>query len=304
MNFDLNAKSSPQRQPRRAASGQKTSAKKTSPARNSSNRGASAQKLLTASVPISVYRELSAELQATQTLLDSLHGQNQNLRKQNVHLQQEVDSIVQAAQKMQHVTGGPKPGVVVGPSSMSSLVEEEVLTGTRGFDIAEGAIAQPGFEEAAPQPHQAQPGLTQPGLSRQRPQKNTQRHSQCPIASMPPCLSEPPRPQEMPITPDGIEPLAVRSPEALTAQHQPEPPNPNRLPQASSPFSLPKRQAAIEMLNKIFTGREQPLPQPVLDEESSEEIHTAWLVLIVLLIVVTAFGTGFMIVRPFLSTNR
>lgn len=75
-------------------------------------------------------------------------------------------------------------------------------------------------------------------------------------------------------------------------------------PPSASPGSQSRRQTAVETLNKMFTGREQPLPRPSLDEESAEEIHTGWLVLIVLLIVVTAFGAGFMIVRPFLSTNR
>ncbi|NJN29558.1 MAG: hypothetical protein HC824_03190 [Synechococcales cyanobacterium RM1_1_8] len=65
-----------------------------------------AQARSTAAVPISVYRELAAELQATQVMLDAMQGQNQHLRKQNLHLQQEVDSIVQAAKKMQSLVGG------------------------------------------------------------------------------------------------------------------------------------------------------------------------------------------------------
>ncbi|MGB3240159.1 MAG: hypothetical protein WBB29_17835 [Geitlerinemataceae cyanobacterium] len=40
-------------------------------------------------VPLAVYRELAAELQATQTLLDSLHGQNQKLSQDNQQLSQE-----------------------------------------------------------------------------------------------------------------------------------------------------------------------------------------------------------------------
>ena len=273
MNFDLNAKSSPQRRPnRRPAPAQPSSA--------SAHRAPSPQPS-TASVPISVYRELSAELQATQAMMDSLHGQNQHLRKQNVHLQQEVDSIVQAAQQMQHVVGGPKSDFV---SNGQSFVGPEATA------VVQDNVAQPNVE-VPPQLRRAAQG-----------------HNQQFSPAMPPIVSEPPRPQEMPIMPEGVEPLMVRSPEAMPEQAQPQRPSQqhsrNAQGQSASPFSPSRRQAAVETLNKIFTGREQPLPRRALDEEASEEIHTGWLVLIVLLIVVTAFGTGFMIVRPFLSTNR
>ncbi len=267
MNFDLNAKSSPQRRPNR----------RPAPAQPSSVQKSPAHQPSTASVPISVYRELSAELQATQAMMDSLHGQNQHLRKQNVHLQQEVDSIVQAAQQMQHVVGGPKSDLV---SNGQSLVVPEATA------VVQDNVAQPSVE-VPPQLRRAAQGYN-PQFS----------------PAMPPRVSEPPRPQEMPIMPEGVEPLMVRSPAAANdASHQ-SPSQASGRAQAAAPFSPSRRQSAVETLNKIFTGREQPLPRRALEDESSEEIHTGWLVLIVLLIVITAFGTGFMIVRPFLSTNR
>lgn len=44
-------------------------------------------------VPLAVYRELAAELQATQTLLDSLHEQNQQLNQDNQQLTQENQQL-------------------------------------------------------------------------------------------------------------------------------------------------------------------------------------------------------------------
>lgn len=44
-------------------------------------------------VPLAVYRELAAELQATQTLLDSLHEQNQQLSQDNQQLSQENQQL-------------------------------------------------------------------------------------------------------------------------------------------------------------------------------------------------------------------
>lgn len=55
------------------------------------------------SVPIPVYRELAAELQATKAMLESLNAQNQALTRQNALLKQEVQTIVQSALNLQQV---------------------------------------------------------------------------------------------------------------------------------------------------------------------------------------------------------
>ncbi|NJL23707.1 MAG: hypothetical protein HC895_27585, partial [Leptolyngbyaceae cyanobacterium SM1_3_5] len=49
------------------------------------------------SVPITVYRELAAELQATKTLLDSMNTQNQQLARHNQQLRQEIEQLAQSA---------------------------------------------------------------------------------------------------------------------------------------------------------------------------------------------------------------
>lgn len=61
------------------------------------------------SVPISVYRELAAELQATRAMLDSLNSQNQQLTQQNQQLRAEVEKVVQSALQLQKVAGLPHP---------------------------------------------------------------------------------------------------------------------------------------------------------------------------------------------------
>jgi len=55
------------------------------------------------SVPISVYRELAAELQNAQSQVNSLKAQNQQLLKQNQQLRQEVEKVVYSAQRLQQV---------------------------------------------------------------------------------------------------------------------------------------------------------------------------------------------------------
>lgn len=55
------------------------------------------------SVPISVYRELAAELQAAQAMLNSLNAQNQRLERQNQQLRQEIEKVVQHIMHLQQV---------------------------------------------------------------------------------------------------------------------------------------------------------------------------------------------------------
>lgn len=64
------------------------------------------------SVPLSVYRELAAELQAAQAMLDSLNGQNQQLAKHNQQLRQEIEKAVQSVLQLQQVVDST---VVNGP---------------------------------------------------------------------------------------------------------------------------------------------------------------------------------------------
>ncbi|MGB7711261.1 MAG: hypothetical protein WCD53_13230 [Microcoleus sp.] len=49
------------------------------------------------SVPISLYREVTAELQSAQAMLDSLKTHNQQLVQQNQQLRREVETVVQAS---------------------------------------------------------------------------------------------------------------------------------------------------------------------------------------------------------------
>lgn len=179
-------------------------------------------------VPISVYRELAAELQATQTMLDSLHAQNRHLRKTNQHMQFELDQIIESAQKMQQISAPP-------PSTVDVSLKR-----------ASGQNGDGGFAHS-PAQHLSQPASAMP-------------------------------------------------PEAIEAPVRPR-------PKARKPPTSPPRQAAVETLNQLFTGREVSRSRPKLSPDGPRELSTWWLVVMVLFIVVTAFGTGFMLVRPFLDPS-
>ena len=91
------------------------------------------------SVPLSVYRELVKELQATQARVEFLEAQNQQLVKSNRQLRQEIETVVAQGRRLEKVVQGfernpieepsfliPVRPRLVTPSSPSLRVKEEV----------------------------------------------------------------------------------------------------------------------------------------------------------------------------------
>ncbi|MDX2241172.1 MAG: hypothetical protein NW224_10855 [Leptolyngbyaceae cyanobacterium bins.302] len=146
------------------------------------------------SVPISLYREVASELQTTQTTVQSLKTQNQELTQKNQQLRLEIERVVQSALHLRQVAD-PSWGSMAGAT-----------------------IAQPTAAD-----------------------------------------------------------LIVRDREEPTVL----------------PTVAPE---------KLFTEQEVPSVQPT-PSETTTEISTWWLLVIICLIVVTAFGTGFLIVRPLLPSR-
>ena len=166
------------------------------------------------SVPISVYRELAAELHAAQAMLESLKAQNQQLVKQNQQLRQEVEKVVLSAQHLQHVVG-----------SFGSV---------DGADVPQSRPMKP------PEPRPAPP-------------------------------SAPPRP-------------SASSPRS---EFTPPPPEPEP---EFSPYN-----------ETLVIEQEDTRPRHAPQSEGISDV-SGWLLLTaILLIVLTAFGTGFLIVRPLLK---
>ena len=186
-------------------------------------------------VPLSVYRELAAELQATQTMLDSLNAQNRQLRKSNQHMQLELDQIIASAQKMQQIS----------------------------------APAHQATQQQVAQELQTQPKV--------------QKKSRKGRASSPKAKAKP-----------------GRSAQAHLPSQPSQSPHPSAQPSAQLPPG--DRETAVQALNKMLTERDHPHTRPKLSGERGD-LSAWWLMAMVLFIVVTAFGTGFMLVRPFLDPS-
>jgi hypothetical protein len=165
------------------------------------------------SVPISVYRELSAELQATKALLDSVNHQNQQLAQQNHKLRQEIETVAQAALRSQQTASAMQP-----------------------------------VQFGAPIP---------PSPSEQ-------------IASQ------------------------IRTAAPRVSQHS-DRPNPTQAPAANTKLAGVR---AEELFTETGSS-DRPSPS----KSSPRQLNGFWLWLTVLAVIITAFGAGFLMVRPILS-NR
>ena len=161
------------------------------------------------SVPVSVYRELAAELQATKAMVDSLSAQNNYLTNQNHLLRQNIHQMVQVALQLGHHAG----------------------------------VAHPAEVEMT--------------------------------------LSPPP------------EELYVQQP-------QPEQPPRRAVKSVSEPGpNVSKRSKAN--LSKVFTEHPGENRRYGLDSSASGSLSTLWLIVSIAVIILTAFGAGFLIMRPLIN---
>jgi regulator of replication initiation timing len=160
--------------------------------------------VLGATVPISLYREISADLHITRTDLDALKTQNQELTRHNQQLRLEIERVVQTALRLRQVA--------------------DVSNGS-------GAIALEMFEEQAPSTLQASEARLM------------------------------------------LESAAIGNLTPLTASARP---------------------LVIEQDSQL---------RGAAKSDAVAEVNTWWLIAVICLIVLSAFGTGFLLVRPLLPSR-
>jgi hypothetical protein len=188
-------------------------------ANDASTRNVSASNQPSApSVPISVYRELAAELQATRAMVDSLNAKNQDLTVQNHKLRQEIHRFAQTAIALQTIVEPPQVPVSPVNGSEHSSASNRTAGRTR---IQPEARLEPTLEEAA---------------------------------------------------------AATR----IAAQLRATDPN--------------------AMFTQVLT--EEPVVSSLPSERHSRDLGGLWLMLTIVLIMVTAFGAGFFVVRPLLPSSK
>ncbi|MEO1399821.1 MAG: hypothetical protein AAFV72_01045 [Cyanobacteria bacterium J06635_1] len=202
------------------------------------------------SVPMSVYRELAAELQATKAMAESINGQNQHLARQNQLLRQEIYRVVQTTLQLGQYAGVAQPADV------------EVTLPT---DL-------PSVETETPVPEMLRP----------EPLRTENRRTDGPRG----------------IANGAAASTARRVPRPIAKQPKG---SPDERSNRASGKIIPQ---ALAIVPKFFTeqsGEKQPYE---LDADRAKEVSGLWLVVSVILIILTAFGAGFLIMRPLLNSDR
>ncbi|AFY40978.1 hypothetical protein Nos7107_0293 [Nostoc sp. PCC 7107] len=171
------------------------------------------------SVPLYVYRELAAELEATQAKLDALTAKNQQLTQENQFLRQEITKVLQSV------------------SNLQKLVD----------------FRSPESKESNSQP---------------RPTGEVKNTAKQPKKAARPRQSE----------------ARPRQSEAPKAKRRPD-------------FSVPVVEISSHIPETIFIEEQSVNYYPSM-EAKKKEMNGWGLVITILLVMLTAFGAGYLIVRP------
>ncbi len=237
---------------------------------------------------MSVYRELAAELRADKAVIDSLNSRNQQLLQQNQRLKQEIHNVVQATVNLGQFAGvarqsgkeGRQPDFssAIAPDTLAKLVRSEAIAADDDRDPAQPS--PPDSQQTAQAPQSLGSMLTAslsrvprpiaPKASPKASNQATQQRSSTPAA----------------------KPSASAAKARKKPQRQP-------LRQADT---LPKQGMMTQLPpGKLFTEQSGEYRSSALDASENREIGGIWLVLSIVLIIVTAFGAGFLIMKPLLN---
>jgi hypothetical protein len=180
------------------------------------------------SIPISLYREVTAELQSAQAMLDSLKTHNQQLLQQNQELRREVETVVQASVYLQQAVNSAQSVTQTGMPQMPHV---------NRFNLS---LASPRLASLPSQANYAVP-------------------------------EEPtPAPQTVAF------PFPVAEPEPIL------PAMPEKLPE------------------KLFTEVPETPYRLRTQPKKASDLSGLWLAIAIFLIVIAAFGAGYIVVRPLL----
>ena len=183
------------------------------------------------SIPISLYREVTAELQSAQAMLDSLKTHNQQLLQQNQELRREVETVVQASVYLQQAVNSAQSVSQTGMPQMPPV---------NRFNLS---VASPRLASLPLQANYSVPDEPTPAAQ---------------TVAFPFPIGEP----------EPTAPTAPAMPEKLSEKLFTEVPE--------TPYRL----------------RTQP--------KKSSDLSGLWLAIAIFLIVIAAFGAGYIVVRPLL----
>ena len=232
-----------------------------------------------ASVPVTVYRELAAELQSTQAKLSFFQLQNEQLTKQNQMLLQEFESIAQSTDRVQ---------TILTQSNLPDSKLTDVLAGIRA-----SSQVNPAPSRSNPQP-QGRPPATKPRpvdkpATQVSPRKVAAQQKNSAIQE---AISRAKQLANNSATQNDNEPTvseALYYDSSFAAFEAPEP--------APTPKTkvLPK----LEIREEISS---RPLRTESIEDSSETSGLSGWVLTVTIVaIVLTSFGAGYLLMRPFVK---
>ncbi|BBC23052.1 hypothetical protein [Pseudanabaena sp. ABRG5-3] len=234
-----------------------------------------------ASVPVTVYRELAAELQSTQAKLSFFQLQNEQLTKQNQMLLQEFEAIAQATDRVQSI---------LTQSNLPESKLSEVLAGIRASSQINPAPSrsnpQPQGRPPAAKPRTADKPATQASPRRAAVQQTTNAIQEAISRARQLATDSTPQSSNEPMLGEAL--YYDRSFASFDA------PAPTPV-SAPTPKVLPK----LEIREEISS---RPLRHESIEEANESTGLSGWvLTLTIVAIVLTSFGAGYLLMRPFVK---
>ena len=240
---------------------------------------------------MSVYRELATELRTNKAVIDSLNSRNEQLLKQNQRLKREIHQVVQAALSLGQAAGVARPAVKDG---FANSVYGETRSAAAEEDTPD-ALASLVRTQSQSQ-------------SRKQSRRKKEESQEARVANLSapdeelPTIYEPLIPPTQPATPKAIRnrvprPISENQSAERSGQKQASRSAKGSQPQSSPQTGLP----FSAVMPKLFTEQSGNYRSSILEKSDEKEIGGMWLALSIVLIIVTAFGAGFLIMKPLLS---
>lgn len=230
-----------------------------------------------ASVPVTVYRELAAELQSAQAKLSFFHLQNEQLTKQNHMLLQEFEVIAQSTDRVQ---------AILTQSNLPDAKLSEVLAGMRAASQVNPAPSrsnsQPQGRPPASKPRPTHKPATQVSPRKAAVQQTTNAIQEAISRARQLATNSAPQPSSEPVIGENLY-----YDSSFASFDTPIP--------TQTPKVLPK----LEIREEISS---RPLRIESMEESKESTGLSGWVLTITIVaIVLTSFGAGYLLMRPFVK---
>jgi hypothetical protein len=253
----------------------------------------------TASVPISVYRELANELQTAQAKLSFFQLQNEQLMRQNQQLIQGFENINQEMQRMQMLLSQSHHG---NPAHLSEVIAAlKSIPGNGGLGNDRDSLPLP-TRNGKPKPSSPQGNnpdtnpahvtaqMVQDAVFRAQQIASQQVAQQLPVSQT--AYSQPrPNGAEEQGVGFSVDPSSPIQPMVMLKDNTVPKPKPK-------PTAKPTTVKTPKPLEKAA-----PRAEAVPADGQEQTVGGWWLALTVLLIVLTSFGAGYFLMRPFVNST-